>query len=507
MKMFDALMRATGGIAASLQRWRAADAWYNGVTGFGTSRDKTTYGTAVAAPPLTVQELEALYNHNDMAARIVDIVPDDVYSMGFSVETGDPKLDEVVNDKLDSLCAAERLADGKRWGRAYGGGAVLIGADDGRPAWEPLAIERADDIHYLYDLDRRALTPQTYYTDFGNPKLGQPETYLVWNQHARGSAQIVVHESRLIMFGGATTGRQERLLNDGWDLSVLQRPHEVLRQFDTGWKSVEVLMTDAHQTVMKMSGLAEIISSPGGEAALQKRAMLTDLYRSLMRAIIVDADANESLERQQVSFDSIPQTLEKLMIRMSAAADVPVTRLMGQSPAGLSATGESDLRWHYGRMESERNRREAPKVRRLALLWLRTKAGRAASRGKEPTSLIIKWPSLWTEPPLNEATRRKTIAETDAVLINAQVFTPDEVALVRGRPDGWDKDIVLSDEAIEARETALKSDLEEIASGRPNTDLAAEDADTATPPSDEAQAETPSQRSEESEEPAASEGG
>ena len=31
----------------------------------------------------------------------------------------------------------------------------------------------------------------------------------------------------------------------------------------------------------------------------------------------------------------------------AGAADIPVTRLLGQSPAGLSATGESDTRNYY----------------------------------------------------------------------------------------------------------------------------------------------------------------
>ncbi len=463
--MFDALARATDSIAARLPLLRRVDAWYNEVTGFGTTRDKTTYGRAAFGPVLSVEDLDALYNYNDMAARIVDIVPDDVYSLGFGIETGEPALDEVLKDKFDALAVPERFADGMRWGRVFGGGAVLIGADDGKDASLPLNIERAEDIKYLYDFDRRVLHPNTFYTDFGNPKMGQTETYLVWNQTQTGGAQIVVHESRLIMFGGATTGRQEKLLNQGWDLSVLQRPHEVLRQFDTGWKSVEILLTDAHQTVMKMSGLADIVGSPGGMETLQRRAMLTDLYRSVMRAIVIDAGTKdepaESMERQAVSFEAIPQVLDKVMIRMSAAADVPVTRLMGQSPAGLSATGESDLRWHYGRMESERTRRQEPKVRQLALLWLQTRAGKAAAKTL-PKSINVKWPSLWNDTPLNEATRRKTIAETDAIYITAQAFTPDEVALTRGRPDGWEKDVALSDEGVKARETALASDLEDL---------------------------------------------
>src|SRR5690606_33960155 len=98
--------------------------------------------------------------------------------------------------------------------------------------------------------------------------------------------------------------------------------------------------------------------------------------------------------------------------------------------------------------------------RKLAMLWLQTRAGQEAAGGRTVKSITIKWPSLWSESPLNDAQRRKIIAEADAIRINSQVFTPDEVALVRGRIDGWDKDVVLTDEAIKAREKALQFDLE-----------------------------------------------
>lgn len=477
MKMFDALMRATGGVFDRLAQMRM-DAWYNGVTGFGTARDKTTYGQVVANAYLTDVELASLYHHSDMAARMVDIVPDQVFRKGFEIRTEDTELDNIIAEKMDDLCAERRLADGMRWGRCFGGGAVLVGADDGQDASKPLVPERASDIRYLYDFDRRYLWPTTYYTKPGHPKLGQPETYLVINPNA-ASAPIVVHESRLIVFGGATTGREERILLSGWDASILQRGHESLRQFDTAWKSVEILLTDAHQTVLKMSGLADLISAPNGLEGVQKRAMYTDMYRSVLRAIVIDADANESLEREGVSFDSIPQTLDKIMLRLAASVPMPVTMLMGQSPAGMNATGESDFRWFYDGLESTQTREVGPKIRGLVKTWLATEAGRAALKNGAPKSITIKWPALWTESPAAEAARRKLIADTDAVYITNQVFTPDEVALVRGRAEGWDKDIALSDEAVTARETVLSADLADLESRR---DADTEEEPTTTTP-------------------------
>lgn len=485
-------------VLASLSRDALArmDGFVNAVTGFGTSRDKTTYGRI--AQPIIVEdaELSALYHGNDIAARMVDIVPQEMFREGFSVETDNEALDSIVAEKLDNLNALERLGEASRWERLFAGSALLLGADDGRDASRPLRPEAARDLTYLYAIDRRLLWPNTYYNEPGHPRLGQPETYFVTTETATMSSAAVVHESRLVLFRGAPAASRERITNSSWGVSVLQRAYEVLRQFDAAWKAIEILLTDGNQAVFKLSGLADMIGAADGLDRVQKRARIVDMYRSVLRAIVVDAgsetDNAESFERQSVSFSDIPQTLDKIMLRMSAAVQIPVTILMGQSPAGLSATGESDLRWFYDRIRSEQNISMAPKIRRVVDVWLRTKAGQeAAAKAKVerreldgayyPKSITIDFPSLWTPTPKEEAERDKLVAEADQIRIQSQVFTPDEVALKRGRPGGNVGDVVLTDEAIKARETALNGDLADLAAGRPEPAAVTASTDQTTP--------------------------
>jgi len=459
--MVEALLAASadGAFGTSRDRSRARmDAWVNEVTGFGTTRDKTTYGRYAGPTRLSDSELTALYSGNDLAARMVDHVPDEMFREGVIVETGDAELNAWVAERLDNLNACDRFSDGERWGRLYGGGAVLIGADDGRPASTPLIPERARGVRYLYDFDRRSLWPASYYTTPGHPKLGQPETYLITSHHVMSSTSTVVHESRLILFGGAKTDHWTKQEFGGWDLSILQRPNDVIRMFETGWKAVEIMMTDANQAVFKMTGLADLISAPNGQQAMEKRFAYVDKRRSVVRALVVDADSNESFERQSASFDSIPNLLDKFCLRLAASVPMPVTILMGQSPAGMNATGDSDFRGHYDRLKSRQTLHVAPRIRHLVKLILQSKD--SPTRGKVPETITVTFPPLWTPTPMEEATRRKTIAEADALYIQNQVFTPDEVALTRGRPDGLDAQVLLSDEAIKAREKALSSDLD-----------------------------------------------
>jgi phage-related protein (TIGR01555 family) len=446
------------------------DAWENSQTGLGTTRDKTYYNVFSPARTLMDGELSALYHGDDLAARMVDVVPDEMLREGFQLDLGDAVMSGEVLDQLEALGAPEKLADGIRWGRLFGGGGVILGVDDGQPASSPLNAEKAKALNYLYPFDRRYLWPLTYYRDSGNPKLGQPETYMVTSATSHVDIPVaVVHETRLITFGGATTGIREREVNQGWDLSVLQRPHDVLGNFNMGWQAVSFLLQDANNAVFKMSGLADAIAEGQGEA-LRNRFLQMDMARSVVRATVVDAGDGtpngppESYERQVFPMTGIPDTLDKLCLRLAAAVQIPVTILMGQSPAGMNATGESDFRWFYDRIRSDQMRKLAPRIRRIVRVMLKTKIV-----GREVDAIKVKFPPLWTEAPQAAATTRKIILEGDAVAINAGVLLPEEGAK-RFQGEGFGGELTLSPEGIKAREDALKG---EFSTGDTETDAAA----------------------------------
>lgn len=457
-----------------------SDSWENDITGFGTSRDKTTYTCFGGYTILQPQQAANLYHGDDLAARMVDIVPDEMLREGFEVDLGDPTENAELADQLEALSVRRKFANGIRWGRLYGGGALLIGADDGRSAAAPLLPERARSVQYLYELDRRYLWPFTWYTESGHPKLGQAETYLVSPTGVVTSGQmIIVHESRLIMFGGATTGLVERQTNNGWDHSVLQRIFDALRGFNTGLKAVEILLTDGSQAVMKLRGLAGLLGANGEETA-RKRLMMIDLSRSVLRAVAIDAGSKdvppEEFIRQSVAFGSIPDVLDRFMLRLAAAVQIPVTILMGQSPAGMNATGDADFRWFYSRIRAQQTLELAPRIRRLVNVMRSTKA-LASSRSKEQT-VKVKFPALWSEAPSVEATRRLALANADVAYVNANVLTPQEVALSRfGQGNGYGEDIVLTDESIAAREGMVMDAITNPRAMTPDTGSDAHPAD------------------------------
>jgi phage-related protein (TIGR01555 family) len=297
----------------------------------------------------------------------------------------------------------------------------------------------------------------------------------------------VIHESRLVLFGGAKTAPRERQQLNGWDYSVLQRPHEILGEFNLSWKAVQVMLTDGNQGVFTMAGLAEAIES-GSMEALKRRLEIIDLYRSNLRSMVVDAGDGvnspaEKFERLSPSLEQLPQVLQQVCLRLASTVHMPATILMGQSPAGMNATGESDFRWWYDRLRSMQVQKLAPRIRRIVFVLLAAKD--SPLRGRQPQKVEVGFPDLWRETPKERSERRAAIASGDAAYINAGVYLPQEVALTRSSEGGLDREIVLTPEAKKAREDALKDDLAGVEGDVPPTKQGSPDEPQDSPPPEE----------------------
>jgi hypothetical protein len=239
--------------------------WVNQATGLGTARDKTIQGVFLGYSPTDMGTLSSLYHGDDLSARIIDIPGDEMMRRPFKVTVGNEGADKWLASEFKRLLARGALLDGLRWGRLFGGAWCIVGAEDGLPASEPFQAERANGVDWLRVVDRRFMWPITYYQQ--GPKMGTPSRYVVSQTYA-GVAQgsYLIHESRMIKFGGVPTGIRERNLNASYDYSVLDRCWPQLRLFSTLWKGVELLITEGPQAVYKVKGLANKMMAGQGDA-------------------------------------------------------------------------------------------------------------------------------------------------------------------------------------------------------------------------------------------------
>jgi phage-related protein (TIGR01555 family) len=164
------------------------------------------------------------------------------------------------------------------------------------------------------------------------------------------------------------------------------------------------MLTDASQSVIKLKGLISALAGKDSDI-LRTRAALMDMSRSVARMLFLDKE--EDFTKVATQFAGTSDVVMLFAKKLSAATGIPVAVLLGESPAGLQATGAIDIRIFYDKVKAERKRTvERPLVMLLNIL--------AMSMGC-PEAVTVEWPSLWQESPGEQATTRKTIAETDKI--------------------------------------------------------------------------------------------
>lgn len=401
------------------------DSWVNAITAMGTGRDRTTFTTWLPPVPLTPQELASMYAADDLVRVIIDTFPEEMMRQSFEIVC-DAAWHDKIQRECERLHVSEHLTDANVYGGLFGGCLLWVGTDDGHDPSTPVTYP--GPVRFLEVIDRRYANPE--FTRVLDPRcyeiypIAQTEA---WEQlGSRGIARL--HRSRVLRFGGVRTDVESRLTLNGWDWSVLQAEIETIKAFQEVFAAARYLIGDASQAVLKLKGLLAGLAG-GKRDDLITRAQLLDMTRGIARSIILDADSNESFERHTQTFAGVADMLAMFARRLSAATQIPVTVLMGQAPAGLNATGDSDMRIFYDRVASKRRQKLEPHL----LSVLRRIAGGLGYRGP----LAVKWPSLWQESPAELAARRKTVAETDAIYLTNEVLTPEEVAENRFKESGW----------------------------------------------------------------------
>ncbi len=395
------------------------DGLTNVVTGLGQSGYDKRAGASY--DPIVVTDIQArqIWRASDMAARGVEEIVNDSLRPGVDLQIQDDKDGEqgrAVMAKLEDLGALEVLKRGGHYKRAYGGAALFPVANDGRDLAAPLDEEHIAEVKQIQVFEPCELDPLSYYTDprekgFGQVKLWR---FTPITNRSGEEKQQEIHESRLIVMQGIRVTRADvGYARPGWGDSIFTRALRVLINFDSVFDGTGVLVQDFAQSVYRLVGLAKTLAA-GGEAELIKRMRLMDLSRSTLRAIIMDKE--DEFHREPTPLGGLPEIIDRFCQRLAAAFNMPVTKLMGISAAGLNATGENDRVGWDNTVDAWRESELRGPIERLVRLLLLSKAG--PTKGKEPQDWAMKFRPLWQPSEKETVETRKVQADTDAVYFN-----------------------------------------------------------------------------------------
>jgi len=422
------------------------DGLANALTGMGTGRDKSRYTTAQPIVFLTQEELEALYGEW-IPKRIVDIVAEQSTRKGFRVLFGGEgaAAEEVsgVEQVIEDLYILENFLLASKNARLYGGAAILLYIDDGRPASEPVDKRNIRSIEGMEVLDRWQIAPvineenlydyskATYYQIISGDLINQPQlTY--------------IHKDRILRFDGEWLPYRIRQRNYGWGMSSLQSVYDSFKHYWTGLNSAATLLTEFDIFVHKLRGLSTMLAA-GKEADVRQRLVLNDMSKSVYRGYATDAE-KEELEFISRNFGGIGEVLEKLRMDIIGASQIPHTILFGESPSGLGSTGRSEERDFAKMLGDYQNAHYKRPLQKLMEMIMLSKDG--PTNGRLPDSWRIKFNDLFELNEREKADVRARVAAVDGRYIQLGVLSPKEVADARYGGSEWSMELTLDPSVV-----------------------------------------------------------
>lgn len=452
----------------ALQRMRL-DGWKNTLTGIGVQGRDKRLGAEFQVDALAQITLEQIRQGDDIAARIVEAIPREMLRKGYeTIVEESPEIAKAMDTRLEDMAVNGSARRALEFERNFGGSAIILGVDDGAKDWSiPLNEKNIKSFRWLRVLTPDELQPVAWQTKINEPDFGEPNVYRIsplgLPPGATPEEYPLIHTSRMIRLEGIRTTNRNRAGNRYWGDSVLLRCMQVIADFQAAWSGAFTLMQDFSTPVVKFKGLAQLVSQKDGALKLKNRLAAIEQARSIINAMIIDADG-EGYERQNTPLSGLSDLLEQAMYRLCLAADMPVSLLMGKAPSGLSgdAAGASDMQQFYDRVSSMQIEKLLPILKRIMKLLFLSKDG--PTSGKVPPEWGVEFCPLWELTELEQATLRKTQAETDAIYVEAQVLAAEEVRKSRWGGAEYSTQTTLDgaafDEMKQAEEDAAQAELD-----------------------------------------------
>lgn len=295
------------------------------------------------------QRLEAMYRSSWVVGVCVDAVAEDMTRAGVSINsTQEPDQIGVMHQQLSRLGIWQGLLEAIKWGRLYGGSAACIVIDGQNPA-TPLNVEAVTRSQFkgLKIYDRWMIEPDLKTVVQSGMSAGMPVFYDVLGDPVeRKPTGLRWHHSRLIRFVGIQLPPWQSISESLWGQSVIERIEDRLIAFDTATSGAANLIQRAHLRTVQIDGLREILAA-GNEAEKNLLKMFHHMRKLQTSEGITLLDKTDEFSTTQYSFAGLNEILLQFGQQISGAAGIPMTRLFGQSPGGLNATGESDIRFYY----------------------------------------------------------------------------------------------------------------------------------------------------------------
>lgn len=317
--------------------------------GLGGQRDITT-NTSYSRNPYISQNYQmcnGLYS-NALAGKAVDIPVEDAFRGGREFVCEEQDKLNLYEQYLDYLKINEKIEMGMKWGKVFGSAVLIIISDDDEMS-EPLILDnvKKGDIKDVIVLDRW----QLYAMDVNRNPLSS--NFLEASEYYVTRSSTPIHHTRVIKLDGLNTTLYDKEVMNGWGLSIYERLYKDLMNAQMSPDLLINLLIQSNLDVVHLKNFNETLVNNNDELAL-KRLQYAMQGKSIFNGLALDAD--DQYTNIAKSFSGLDSVHDKFIDLLSAAAEIPKTRYMGEQTTGLSNEGGGDMKIYYDRIEAkERN--------------------------------------------------------------------------------------------------------------------------------------------------------
>jgi uncharacterized protein len=302
------------------------------------------------------QQLSFAYRTNWICQKVIVDYADDMTRAGITIKgKNTPEEISALDEGMVDLGLWEGLNNLIRWGRLYGG-AVAVIEIEGQAADTPLRVETIGRGQFkgLTIYDRWQLVPDLNTPIMLGPDAGMPSFYGVNTDYTLGQTFRRVHHSRCLRFIGVKLPHWEEIREMMWGISVYEGLEDRLQAYNEATGGAANLLSMAYLRTISVEGLREILAGGGqAETNLARNFEYVRMLQNIMGITLLDK--SDTFQTSTYTFSGVPEMLREFGQQISGATGIPLVRLFGQSPAGLSATGESDLRNYYDTINAYQN--------------------------------------------------------------------------------------------------------------------------------------------------------
>ena len=388
------------------------DGFKNIMKGLGTSKDPREQVQYQQGLRITQVTANNLYVYNWLAAKVVDIPIDDATRKWRNLLIPDADKKKEIEDALKKFDVKGRVNLAAKWARVFGG-SVILAIIDGDDQEEPLDVEkiRPGTLKNFIVLDRYNIYPDGIDRDILSDNFGKPEYYTV----SRSGQKI--HHTRLVKFEGETSTIMELEQQNYWGTSIFTNLYEPISDSQITSQSINNLVYESNVDVYRVSGLNALVAE-GRDDLVVKRLKLAHEMKSIINGIALDKE--DEYDKKTNVFTNLPDIDDRAMQKVSGASNIPMTKLVGISPSGMNATGESDMLNYYDDVQSIQENDLRPRID-----WMDSIIVASSALSDEPFEYEFKPLKQLTE--VEKADTDLKNAQRDQVYLDQDIIQPSDV--------------------------------------------------------------------------------